>query len=252
MRSFRARIRATERSRRASLTRPERTAATRLSLAWRGFSGMRRMSAPASSARTMASRAPKRRVIAAMFMASVTMRPSNPISPRSRSERTAGDRVLGIEAEPVTEGMDTCALMTAPMPAATASRKGRSSIRSRRSRSTRMTGRATWESTPVSPWPGKCLPVATAPCSWSPRTNAAPSRATSAGSSPKERVAMTGLSGLLLTSSTGAKGRWTPTARASTAVMRPISRARLSSPVAPTAISDGNRVAPPSSMSLGR
>ena len=63
---------------------------------------------------------------------------------------------------------------------------------------------------------------------------------------------MTGLSGLLLTSSTGAKGRWTPTARASTAVTRPISQARLSSPAAPTAISDGNRVAPPSSMSLGR
>ena len=63
---------------------------------------------------------------------------------------------------------------------------------------------------------------------------------------------MTGLSGLLLTSSTGAKGRWTPTARASTAVTRPISQARLSSPAAPTAMSDGNRVAPPSSMSLGR
>ena len=63
---------------------------------------------------------------------------------------------------------------------------------------------------------------------------------------------MTGLSGLLLTSSTGAKGRWTPTARASVAVTRPISWARRSSPVAPTAINDGNRVAPPNSMLLGR
>ena len=42
-----------------------------------------------------------------------------------------------------------------------------------------------------------------------------------AGSSPYERVLMTGLRGLLLTSTTGAKLTWTPIARDSTAVIRP-------------------------------
>ena len=43
------------------------------------------------------------------------------------------------------------------------------------------------------------------------------------GSSPNDRVLMIGLAGLLFTSATGAKARWMPTARPSSAVMRPIS-----------------------------
>ena len=66
-------------------------------------------------------------------------------------------------------------------------------------------GRPTCESTSVSPCPGKCFAVATSPPSCVPRTNAADSRATRSGSSPNERVLITGFDGLLLTSTTGAK-----------------------------------------------
>ena len=56
-----------------------------------------------------------------------------------------------------------------------------------------------------------------------PRANALASAPTRAGSSPNERMLMTGLRGLLLTSATGAKLMCTPSARPSTAVMRPAS-----------------------------
>ena len=62
---------------------------------------------------------------------------------------------------------------------------------------------------------------------------------------------MTGFSGLLFTSSTGANGTWTPMARASSAVILPVSYASPGSPAAPSAISAGNRVAPPSHMLVG-
>ena len=55
---------------------------------------------------------------------------------------------------------------------------------------------------------------------------------------------MIGLAGLLLTSATGANARCTPTARPSSAVMRPMSYAALSLPVAPTPILGGNSVPP--------
>ena len=55
---------------------------------------------------------------------------------------------------------------------------------------------------------------------------------------------MIGLAGLLLTSATGAKARCMPTARPSSAVIRPISYAALSLPVAPTPILGGNSVPP--------
>ncbi len=59
---------------------------------------------------------------------------------------------------------------------------------------------------------------------------------------------MIGLSGLLLTSATGANARCTPTARPSSAVMRPISYAALSLPVAATPILGGSGVPPFSRM----
>lgn len=64
---------------------------------------------------------------------------------------------------PLSPGTEICAVMTAPMPASIAARNGRSSTESMRARSWLMTGNAMWESTSVSPWPGKCLPVAIAP-----------------------------------------------------------------------------------------
>ena len=48
---------------------------------------------------------------------------------------------------------------------------------------------------------------------------ATPAVPTSAGSSPNDRVLMTGLRGLLFTSTTGAKLTWTPSARASPPVI---------------------------------
>jgi len=132
-------------------------------------------------------------------------------------------RITDIERVDLSDGTAMCAVITPPIPGSIASRKGRSSTESRRVRSEWMTGSSRCESVSVSPCPGKCLPVAIAPCSCTPRTKDAPSTPTAAGSSPKERTLMIGLSGLELTSSTGAKGTWIPTARASRAVIRPIS-----------------------------
>ncbi len=56
---------------------------------------------------------------------------------------------------------------------------------------------------------------------------------------------MMGFRGLEFTSRTGAKFRWTPTALASIAVMRPYSRANRSSPMAPKAMVGGKEVPPP-------
>jgi hypothetical protein len=53
-----------------------------------------------------------------------------------------------------------------------------------------------------------------------------------------------GLAGFELTSATGTKFQWTPTARASWAVIRPKARACSRRPAAPNAIAWGNWVAP--------
>ena len=69
--------------------------------------------------------------------------------------------------------------------------------------------------------PGKCLAVAATPVDCSPRIQAAPWRATPSAVSPKLRTPITGLSGLELMSTLGAKFTLTPVCRSS----RPISRA---------------------------
>jgi hypothetical protein len=56
---------------------------------------------------------------------------------------------------------------------------------------------------------------------------------------------MTGLPGLLFTSTTGAKTTWTPAARASRPMMAPASRASSGRPVAPIAMFVGSTVAVP-------
>jgi hypothetical protein len=63
-----------------------------------------------------------------------------------------------------------CALMTARVPAAIAARNGCSSRSSRVLASRSMCGIAWWESTLVSPWPGKCLVQAATPVDCRPST----------------------------------------------------------------------------------
>ncbi len=95
------------------------------------------------------------------------------------------------------------AVMTAFTPAATAARNGlRCSVNCSGPKSIR--GSPRWESPAVSPWPGKCLAQAATPADCRPRTYAAVCRATMSPSLPKERTPMTGLSGLELTSASGA------------------------------------------------
>ena len=96
-----------------------------------------------------------------------------------------------------------CAVITDFTPAATAARNGaRCASQPSALWSTR--GRPWWESTEVSPCPGKCLAQAATPALCSPRTYAAVCRATVSGSAPKERVPITGLSWLVFTSASGA------------------------------------------------
>jgi len=85
-----------------------------------------------------------------------------------------------------------------------AARNGTSSTCSHRARSPFRIGNERCESTCVSPCPGKCLAVASTCSDWTPLINATTNLLTSAGSSPKLRVLMTGLSGSTLTSATGA------------------------------------------------
>ena len=96
------------------------------------------------------------------------------------------------------------------------------------------------ESVPVSPCPGKCFAAVSMPCAFDPLMNAATRSPTCAGFSPKERVLMIGLSGLLFTSATGNRFQWTPMARDSSAVIAPNLSAYPVLPTAPKAMASGN------------
>ena len=96
-----------------------------------------------------------------------------------------------------------CATITPAAPAAMPVLNGASSTASSRSRGCGTTGRPRCESTSVSPWPGKCFSVASMPASCRPRANPATIAPARAGSSPNDRMLITGLRGLLLTSATG-------------------------------------------------
>ena len=156
----------------------------------------------------------------------------------------AGTSVAGVESCEIA-GSAIWALITAAAPAAIAARKGRSSIWSMRVREAETIGKALCESVSVSPWPGKCLMVAATPVSCTPRTKAALRRATATGSSPNDRTLITGLAGLLFTSTAGANATWIPIARDSRPTMRPAARACASLPVAPIAMLLGRTVASP-------
>ena len=62
-----------------------------------------------------------------------------------------------------------------------------------------------WESVSVSPWPGKCLAVASNPLSCKPKIYCVAYELTTLGSSLKDLTFIIGLFGLLFTSTTGEK-----------------------------------------------
>ena len=114
-----------------------------------------------------------------MSRASVTVTPSKRSCPRSRSRRTAADRLVGRSAS--WSGSAKWPVMTIRAPASSAARNGTSS-RSASSAFVRGTSGSSWcGSAAVSPAPGKCLAVAATPSACRPRTVAAASRPTASG-----------------------------------------------------------------------
>ena len=85
------------------------------------------------------------------------------------------------------------------------------------------------------------------PAARRPSAQASPRSPTATGSEPKERLPMTGLSGLLLTSTTGAKSMSTPRALNSYPATRPACRIRSTSSMAPRAMAfrEANAVGQP-------
>ena len=144
--------------------------------------------------------------------------------------------------------------MIASTPAAIALINGGNSISSNRLRSCNKVGVCKCESTDVSPCPGKCLAVVSTGYCFAPAINALVVSITSPMVIPKARILITGFSGLLFTSTIGASTQLIPIAKASSAVIRPISSA-YGIATSCKAIGGGNHVAPlnrcptPSSMS---
>ena len=100
--------------------------------------------------------------------------------------------------------------------------KGTSSLCHSSSRLLSTTGRATWESTEVSPWPGKCFTTGiTPPCSSMLSTADMPKKAVHSQSLPKARSPITVLSGLDQMSRLGAKSMLKPKAAHSSASSAP-------------------------------
>ena len=101
-------------------------------------------------------------------------------------------------------------IMIEGTPASIAARKGTNSQVSSWSRVRVLVALPVWESPIVSPWPGKCLAQQAVPVPAKPSTSAFTMEATRSGSLPKEREAMTVLSGLVSTSATGARSSVKP------------------------------------------
>ena len=100
-----------------------------------------------------------------MSSASVTIRPLKPSSSRSTPVRIAWLIVAGAPLGS-TAGNTTWAVMIVSTPAAMAALKGGRSIAWNCSRLCVTCGSPKWLSTPVSPWPGKCLATAETPPAW--------------------------------------------------------------------------------------
>mmetsp|Transcript_24432 Transcript_24432/g.53334 ORF Transcript_24432/g.53334 Transcript_24432/m.53334 type:complete len:280 (+) Transcript_24432:672-1511(+) len=119
----------------------------------------------------------------------------------------------GTPARRSRAGTVTCASMMAATPASAAAWKGGSSTCCRRGRSCARVGSSRCESLEVSPCPGKCFAHAATPWRCISRMSEHPMAATTSGDLLNDRDPMTGLSGLVSTSITGAASRSMFTAR---------------------------------------
>ena len=121
-----------------------------------------------------------------MQRSSLTSTPSKPMAPRMTCSITSGDRVAG--SVRIQRGIED---MRRHRPGARhrpAPRRARNPAPVPRS-PTATRGSSRWLSTSARPWPGMCLITGMQPAACSPSATARPSRATSAGSSPKAAVA---------------------------------------------------------------
>ena len=168
------------------------------------------ISAPACSVANVPCVTPMVEAIAAISMQSVMIKPVKPSAFRNSPVSTFLDSVAGKLGSDSIAGKITCAVIIASTCASIAALKGANSIASKRSRTCGTNAEPICESVDVSPCPGKCLAQRNMPPAFKPRNAAPPKRLTVATSSPNERTPITGLSGLLLTSKTGAKLKLIP------------------------------------------
>ena len=197
---------------------------------------------PANSAFTSASPGGVLSVTPFIFMASVKQMPRNPKVPFRRLSTMIGEREAGT---PVLSKAGTfrCEFMMAGTSASIKARYGYSSMESSLLRECEMVGNALCESVSVSPCPGKCLATGNTPPAMEPFMKRMAFCDTSSGSSPNERMPITGLAGLLLMSTTGAKLTWTPSSWQWRAMVSPNAKVRLSFRIAPIIPIFGNSMA---------
>src|SRR5829696_6806991 len=197
-----------------------------------------RRSQPAANAATAAPAIPREPEAPAMSRASLTTTPENPSSARSKSWRKT--RLIVARFFRSTCGTKTWEVMTTRHPASMAAENGSNSRERSSSRDRLTTGRETWESCAVSPWPGKCFALAATPVDWRPVTQAAPCRTTRSASLPKLRTPMIGLSDRELTSTQGAKSTVQPAWRSDQPIAAAVARVVSRSSSRPSTALPGN------------
>jgi len=187
-------------------------------------------------------------VIPFIFIASESTRPLNDNSSLSILVSIRWDTVAGrFSAESISGRLRWPGIIPVTPPSIRYL-KGRSSTASRFSFDFRITGRSTWESISVSPWPGKCFATEIIPLSCNPFIYISALPADLTGSSPNDLKFMTGFKGLLLRSATGARFMFTPALLNCPATAVPILYISESSWTAPRVSCQGNLSIPESLM----
>ena len=191
-------IRAAALSSRDRGSRPLRTARTTWSRASLGSGGINKTSAPARNARTAATPPRACACTPSMSRASVTTRPSKPISRRSRPLVIGRETLAGTSASRARTAM--CPVITAGAWARIAAANGTRSVARSSGIPRRCTGSARWLSTSSEPWPGKCFTTGSTPADSMPSIAATTCRATRPGRPPAAREPTTASRSPTLTS----------------------------------------------------